>query len=387
MAGRLVGGGGAVSVLRLLSLAIIGAAMFAAPAAAQVDTIATFGGPGDLGGLLTYRPRAAAFTSEGLVYFQGDGAYLLAETGSVRKVASQGQGPGDVNVVFSASAGSQGRVRFYDLNLARATDLDLASGEATTHSYLQLSLTGGYFAGHPIGNGRLISLKSSDLSRSLRPRPSSGSGEMGQVLDSIEISVRGSDGSLSVLSRHQWGARFSTRGQGGNFAPGHERTLVSVDGEWIAVASSHDPEILVQNATTGSRETRSAEIEPRPFNPDLHRRLVEEYLGSAGAFQVEGQAPAGVSEHRLQVVAAAGRPELSPLFDRVQMTQSGDVWLREVQIAEGDEDWWRVVGNGKPDRVVRLPRGFALIAIDGDRLAGYTRDDLDVATFFILRVR
>jgi hypothetical protein len=79
----------------------------------------------------------------------------------------------------------------------------------------------------------------------------------------------------------------------------------------------------------------------------------------------------------------AGRPAHGPFV----VADNGDIWLSDFpDPATQRADWTVFDADGVALARVRVPSGFRLFTIDGDRLLGVVRDELDVEYVRVYRL-
>lgn len=349
------------------------------PASAQVDTLARFGGLDDAGGLVSFRPGAAAFSRDQIILSQGDGLYILGPNEPARRFSARGEGPGDVQLVRELAVFGDSILTF-DMVQRRLTVFSDDTREASTTSFPDVAA---WNEAAPLSDGSLVAFHYPDFERLVLSPKHKGTDVVVRP-DSMFVQRREPGRDPVSLGVFSMSARYQTSA-GTWFAPGHKRVFRSAEGDGVLLATSHSPEFVVINPVTGKRWNGSASVRARPLDPTLHDLLVEEFLNQEEA-NLGFTEPQATADAKRAVVRAAGRSRLAPLFDRAILAHSGEAWLRERREPGAELDTWRVVSRSAPERAVRIPSDFTILAIQADRIVASSRDEFDVATLFVLSV-
>jgi len=73
-------------------------------------------------------------------------------------------------------------------------------------------------------------------------------------------------------------------------------------------------------------------------------------------------------------------PEFFPAISQLLLDDRGNVWVRRYGLPREEslsEEWWILQGGGLIGRL-RTPRGFTIMDVEGDRVAGVRTDELGV---------
>ncbi len=361
---------------------LLAAALTAAPA--QVDTVASFGGLDAEGGLETHGVRAAAMLPTSAVVAQNGGVYELRLDGSAVRMAGEGDGPGEVRLAWTLGV-SGDVVWYFDARHRRLTTLNRTSGRIETARYPSIAISAGQLA-HRLSDGSVLTTGSSFLAGGPPPRYRGGGVEV--TPDSLLLTRRHPDGRTEALRAVPSRMRYRTS-EGEARPPGHPRLLHRVVGDRVLLARSERPDFEVLDVRTGERWASRVSLESRPLDRDAHAERVRRFLDAPHTSLFSGGGPPSreVVAARREVLAEAGDPDRAEIIDDAVLARSGEVWLREAAQGLRTEAVWHVVSDGAPERVVRLAADLEPLAIDGNRMVALSRDELNVVTLHLLRVR
>jgi hypothetical protein len=361
----------------------------------RLDTLFVLGGVRDRGGLTVHEALAAVILPDGQVALsQADGIHLADADGQgVRRLAREGQGPGEVNAVWAIDW-DQGATDliWYDFLLLRFTRLDLSTNAVATHRIRPArgSLWPDLLVA-PLADGRVLAL---DRRRDARRSDVPG---IRSVEDTAIVVLSDSAGSSTRLGSFPRGRvyqvveRQGATGfrEGSEAPPGGRRLLSSAAGGRIALAYSDDATVNVL-ASDGSRRSATAPVTRQRLGDAEWREIRAAYLETEARSVTtpDGRAISlDPTSRRQRVLDAAERPEWRPLFDQVQMSVTGEVWVREVAASSAAVARWHILRRDGGAALVTLPANLELLSVRDRTLVARVRDALDVESVVVLVVR
>lgn len=160
--------------------------------------------------------------------------------------------------------------------------------------------------------------------------------------------------------------------------PFARRTQVAGNGDQVIVATQDRGELLVYGLDGGLTRIVRTGVTPGPVtDADLAAHITRVTADMAPDQQA-------VVRGGLEAMPrVASRPAHGPLV----VADNGDIWLSDFpDPATQHADWTVFDADGVAVARVRLPEGFRLFAVEGDRLVGVARDALDVEYVRVYRL-
>jgi len=88
-----------------------------------------------------------------------------------------------------------------------------------------------------------------------------------------------------------------------------------------------------------------------------------------------------------QSADSAGYPDVWPAVEALLVAGPGTVWARRVTPPGAAEQEWDVLTDGRHERTVVLPAALRVTDVQGDRVLGAMKDELDVEYVALFTVR
>ena len=291
---------------------------------------------------------ANAGTSE-ILFFNRDGE-------RIRRYGREGEGPGEFTSIRAVGLTTEGKLWAYDDRQGRLTEIP-GPGEAP--------------GTRPI--------RPSDPITSLQPLTVDWDGPVlgiraelrifkmsGESRDTVPLFVIHSEDAVDTLG--YWPGLEKTFTDVGN---GAAQLRVGFGRSVYTGASAH-------RAVIGSSDSLDLSVY------DSTGRLEARIVGGGPTVPVTERA---AEKWRRERAAAADNPAIAkaygevrvhstyPVFDGLGIDPDGDVWVG-FDPAGGETQAWWVVGRQGPERLITIPGGGTLLAVDGDHLAVLRRTEL-----------
>lgn len=323
-------------------------------------------------------PESSAYSFDAVraAELRDDGGVLVLEGGTSElrrfdssgvhrwSVGGAGGGPGEFRSPSYLGTYADGSIALWDRSVARLTVIGPDGALRRTQGYE--SVVGRQPAAYGVfPDSSLMAVFPTSISA---PAPGT------LFTDTIGFwRVTQTDAEPVLLARHPgpiglWTGRFQLN------TPFTSNPLRALRGAQLIVSSGAAPSVFVYDTTGRLVERYDVQRAPVPIDPDDVNHMID--------FTIEQKWYGDVSREvwdewlpRMPV------PDMQPAYDQLVVASDGALWLRlyvPLHVRDAASEWDVFAADGVWQGTVQTPRGLLVTSVRNGRIAGITRDSLDV---------